>query len=191
MKLLEAVAASGQHAEFGPAWLLTDWSAFLPDDYVPDEHEKLALYRRLADTRDLEQLDDLTLEMLDRFGQLPSSAIALVELRRLRLLGAEAGVESLRILGNVAEMTLRRPLKPTEIQGLVGSLNFQVEFSPTRFGVRARGEGLVLLHRARRAAQISRHSPRRRAPGLRLRARSARAGAPRSAATSPVAAGCQ
>jgi transcription-repair coupling factor (superfamily II helicase) len=36
-------------------------------------------------------LDDLTLEMLDRFGQLPPPAIALVELRRLRLLGGEAG----------------------------------------------------------------------------------------------------
>jgi transcription-repair coupling factor (superfamily II helicase) len=153
MKLLEeAVAAiKGEAAEVKPEpRLLTDWSAFLPDDYVPDEHEKLAMYRRLADTRDLGGLDDLTLELMDRFGSLPEPAVALVELRRLRVLGASAGVESLRVFHDVVEMTLRRPLKPSEIRDLVGRLNFQVEFMSGReFGLRARGEGIVLLNRAR------------------------------------------
>jgi transcription-repair coupling factor (superfamily II helicase) len=158
MKMLEeAVAAlKGEQSEVKPEpRLLTDWSAFLPDDYVPDEHEKLALYRRLADTRDLEGLDDLTLEMMDRFGQLPEPAVALVELRRLRVLGATAAVENLRVFHDVVEMMLRRPLKPKEIAGLVGSLNFQVEFITGReFGLRTRGEGLVLLNRARELLQV-------------------------------------
>ena len=120
--------------------LLTDWSAYLPDDYVPDEHEKLNLYRRLAETRTLDELDDLTLEMLDRFGQLPPPVIALFELRRMRLLGAAAEVESLRVFHDVAELMLRRPLTPNEIRGIVGSLNFQVEFITGReFGMRVRG----------------------------------------------------
>src|SRR5881296_1078102 len=34
--------------------LLTDWSAYLPDEYVPDEHEKLDLYRRLAERRTID-----------------------------------------------------------------------------------------------------------------------------------------
>ncbi len=152
--------------------LLTDWSAYLPDDYVPDEHEKLNLYRRLAETRDLAALDELTIEMLDRFGQLPPPAIALFELRRLRLLGAglpegpdraapegapapapeprPAAVESLRVFQQVTELTLRRPLRPNEIRTLVGMLNFQVEFfSGREFGLRVRGEGLALLNRTR------------------------------------------
>jgi transcription-repair coupling factor (superfamily II helicase) len=157
MKLLEeAVAAlKGEAAEVQPEpRLLTDWSAFLPDDYVPDEHEKLALYRRLADTRSLDALDDLTLEMMDRFGQLPEPAVALVELRRLRLLGPAGAVESLRVFHDVVEMTLRRPLKPGEIRSLVGMLNFQVEFMTGRtFGIRTRGQGLLLLNRARELLQ--------------------------------------
>src|SRR5205823_9302070 len=91
VKLLEEAVAElkGEAEALRPEpRLLTDWSAFLPDDYVPDEHDKLNLYRRLADTRSLGELDDLTLEMLDRFGQLPPPAVALFELRRLRLLGA-------------------------------------------------------------------------------------------------------
>ena len=157
VKLLEEAVAElrGAAAEVRPEpRLLTDWSAFLPDDYVPDEHEKLDLYRRLAETRDLDRLDDLTLEMMDRFGQLPAPAVALVELRRLRILGAGSAVESLRLFQQVSEMTLRRPLKPGEIRAVVGSLAFQVEFfSGREFGLRVRGEGIALLHRTRSLLQ--------------------------------------
>jgi transcription-repair coupling factor (superfamily II helicase) len=157
LKMLEeAVAAlKGEAAAVTPEpRLLTDWSAFLPDDYVPDEHEKLAMYRRLADTRTLDGLDDLTLELMDRFGQLPEPAVALIELRRLRVLGGTAGVESLRVFHDVVEMTLRRPLKQAEIRAVVGALRFQVEFMSGReFGLRARGEGIALLHRARELLQ--------------------------------------
>ena len=134
--------------------LLTDWSAFLPDDYVPDEHDKLNLYRRLAETRTLEELDDLTLEMLDRFGQLPPPAVALFELRRLRLLGAGPKVEALRVFQQVAELVLRHPLTPASIRTVVGMLGFQIEFfSGREFGLRVRGEGLLLLHRTREVLQ--------------------------------------
>ncbi len=134
--------------------LLTDWSAFLPDDYVPDEHEKLALYRRLAEADSLETLDDLVIEMLDRFGQLPAPAVALFELRRLRLLGRGGNVESLRVFQQVVEIALRHPLQPKAIAGLVGSFNFQIEFMSGReFGMRVRGEGIALLHRARELLQ--------------------------------------
>src|SRR5207244_4474182 len=144
VKLLEEAVTElkGEAAEVRPEpRLLTDWGAYLPDDYVPDEHEKLNLYRRLAEGRSLDELEDLTLEMLDRFGQLPPPAVALFELRRLRLLGAAGGVESLRVMQQVAELALVRPLKPDQIRDVVGSLNFQVEFfSGREFGMRIRGE---------------------------------------------------
>ena len=157
VKLLEDAVAElkGAAAEVRPEpRLLTDWSAFLPDDYVPDEHEKLNLYRRLADTRTADELDDLTLEMLDRFGQLPPPAVALFELRGLRLLAAAGDVESLRVFQDVTEFVLRRPLKPAEIRTVVGMLAFQVEFFTGReFGLRVRGQSLALLNRTREVLQ--------------------------------------
>ena len=158
VKLLEEAVAvlKGEVESLRPEpRLLTDWSAYLPDDYVPDEHEKLALYRRLAEARNDGAVDDFTLELMDRFGQLPPPAVALVELRRLRVLGRgpddePALVESLKVLHEVAEVTLKRPLRPVEIASVVGSLNFQVEFfSGREFGLRLRGADLVLLNRAR------------------------------------------
>jgi transcription-repair coupling factor (superfamily II helicase) len=164
VKLLEEAVAGlkGEAVESrAEPRLLTDWSAYLPDDYVPDEHEKLNLYRRLADARTLDELDDLTLEIMDRFGQLPPPAVALIELRRLRVLGAgradsaAPGVEALRLFQQVAEIALRRPLMPQEIRGLVGAVGFQIEFfSGREFGMRVRGEGIALLHRVREVLEM-------------------------------------
>src|SRR5499427_3643289 len=164
VKLLEEAVSElrGQVEAFAPEpRLLTDWSAYLPDDYVPDEHEKLALYRRLAEARAVEAVDDFTLELRDRFGALPAPAVSLVELRRLRVLGrgtpggGSAPVESLKVFQNVAEVTLRRPLRPDEIKALVTGLDFQAEFfSGREFGLRVRGEGILLLHRVRAALQV-------------------------------------
>ena len=136
--------------------LLTDWAAFLADDYVPDEHEKLSLYRRLAAATSTEAIDDFTVELRDRFGAPPAAAVALIELRRMRVLGrgsaagGGAPVESLKVFQAVAEVTLRRPLKPHEIKALVTGLDFQTEFfSGREFGLRVRGDGILLLHRLR------------------------------------------
>lgn len=169
VKLLEEAVAElkgGLEAAPPEPRLLTDWSAYLPDDYVPDEHEKLALYRRLAETKTAEAVDDLTLELMDRFGQLPPAAVALVELRRVRVLGQSAWVESLKVFQTVAEVTLRRPLKPLEIQTVVGMLSFQLEFfSGREFGLRIRGEGLLLLNRTRELLQAIQEAERAVATG--------------------------
>src|SRR5262249_19650826 len=137
-----------------------------PDDYVPDEHEKLSLYRRLAEARSPAAIDDFTVELRDRFGALPAPAVSLVELRRLRVLGrgtpraangaqGSAPVESLKVFQDVAEVTLRRPLRPDEIKSLVTGLDFQAEFfSGREFGMRVRGEGILLLHRVRAALEV-------------------------------------
>ena len=158
VKLLEEAVSELKGTAEAPATeprLLTDWSAFLPDDYMPDEHEKLDLYRRLAETRTIDNLDNLTLEMLDRFGQLPAPTIALFELRRLRILGAGVLIESLRVFQQVTEVQLTRPLRPDEIRAIVGATSFQVEFfSGREFGLRVRGEGIILLNRAKELLEM-------------------------------------
>ena len=164
LKLLEEAVASvrGEVEALAPEpRLLTDWAAYLPDEYVPDEHEKLALYRRLAATTTLGGIEDLVVELRDRFGAPPAPAQALLELRRLRVLGrgtaggGGAPVESLKVFQNVAEATLRRPLKPNEIQAVVTGLDFQAEFfSGREFGLRVRGNGVALLQRMRALLQV-------------------------------------
>jgi transcription-repair coupling factor (superfamily II helicase) len=69
--------------------------ALLPASYCSDVHERLVLYKRLANCDSLEALTAMQEELVDRFGPLPESAQALVESHRLRLLGHPLGVARL------------------------------------------------------------------------------------------------
>jgi transcription-repair coupling factor (superfamily II helicase) len=45
--------------------------ARIPDDYLPDVHARLILYKRIANAAHADELDDLQAEVIDRFGALP------------------------------------------------------------------------------------------------------------------------
>jgi transcription-repair coupling factor (superfamily II helicase) len=69
--------------------------AHLPDDYVPDEAQKLELYRRLARARTAGDIAAFQQEVTDRFGPMPQSVVRLVEVAELRLAAEAAGVSSI------------------------------------------------------------------------------------------------
>jgi transcription-repair coupling factor (superfamily II helicase) len=66
--------------------------ALLPETYCSDVHERLVLYKRLANCESLDELGTMQEELVDRFGGLPESAQALVACHRLRLIGKPLGV---------------------------------------------------------------------------------------------------
>ncbi len=66
--------------------------ALLPAGYCSDVHERLVLYKRLANCDTEEALTAMHEELVDRFGLLPEAAQALVESHRLRILAHPLGV---------------------------------------------------------------------------------------------------
>lgn len=66
--------------------------ALLPDTYCGDVHERLSLYKRLANCTTQNTVNDLQEELIDRFGKLPDAAQALVETHRLRVAAVPAGI---------------------------------------------------------------------------------------------------
>jgi transcription-repair coupling factor (superfamily II helicase) len=66
--------------------------ALLPELYCSDVHERLTLYKRLANCGTQEELDTMREELIDRFGLLPDPAKALLESHMLRLLAAPLGI---------------------------------------------------------------------------------------------------
>ncbi|MCX7071928.1 MAG: transcription-repair coupling factor [Gammaproteobacteria bacterium] len=85
-------------APFGQAPCEVDLgsSALIPDDYVPDVHSRLVLYKRIAETRTEDELEELKVELIDRFGLLPPQAERLCEAALLRQLGETAGITKIR-----------------------------------------------------------------------------------------------
>jgi transcription-repair coupling factor (superfamily II helicase) len=66
--------------------------ALLPAAYCSDVQERLSLYKRLADADSREALDELREELVDRFGDLPEPARALIECHGVRIAARPLGV---------------------------------------------------------------------------------------------------
>ena len=66
--------------------------ALIPDDYLPDVHNRLMLYKRIASVKNEEELKELQVEMIDRFGLLPEPAKNLVNQTRLRIKAETLGI---------------------------------------------------------------------------------------------------
>ncbi len=69
--------------------------AFIPELYIADVHVRLSLYKHIAAAKDDTALDDLTGEMIDRFGALPVEAQNLMRIARLKLTARALGVRRL------------------------------------------------------------------------------------------------
>lgn len=66
--------------------------ALIPDDYLPDVHNRLIMYKRISNAGSNEELDELQVEMIDRFGLLPDSAKNLFRITSLKLRAQQLGI---------------------------------------------------------------------------------------------------
>jgi len=67
--------------------------ALIPDDYLPDVHTRLVLYKRIANAENVEALEELQVEMIDRFGLLPEATKNLFALAEMKLKAESLGIE--------------------------------------------------------------------------------------------------
>ena len=102
--LARAVASikSGKLPDFDPATrhgadVELHIPALIPEDYLPDVHARLTLYKRIAGARDDDALKELQVEMVDRFGVLPDPAKQLFAVAELKLAATPLGIRKLEL----------------------------------------------------------------------------------------------
>jgi transcription-repair coupling factor (superfamily II helicase) len=95
--------------------------ALLPSDFCGDVHERLSIYKRLANCARPEQVDDLQEELIDRFGKLPDAVKALIETHRLRILASTVGIVKIDAHGEAVNLQFvpKPPIDPMKIITLV------------------------------------------------------------------------
>ena len=69
--------------------------ALIPEDYVPDVHTRLIMYKRIASAQNEVELEDLLVETIDRFGLMPPAARLLFDVTRLKLQARPLGVRKI------------------------------------------------------------------------------------------------
>lgn len=97
----EAVAAYKGEDEQGPVEVKIELpvDAHLPHEYVPGERLRLEAYRKLAQVRDLDELDAIREELTDRYGTPPPPVETLLEVAKLRTYARAAGISDIASQG--------------------------------------------------------------------------------------------
>jgi transcription-repair coupling factor (superfamily II helicase) len=109
---VKAMRGQGGRAAPAPPDVVLDRPAHLPEAYVADDEAKLDLYRRLARAESSGDIDGLGEELRERFGPLPDAAATLLDLTRLRVVGAALGLQHVLVRGNEARLTFREGTTP-------------------------------------------------------------------------------
>ncbi|MGY0650345.1 transcription-repair coupling factor [Luteimonas sp. A537] len=95
--------------------------ALIPDDYLPDVHARLTLYKRISSARDAEALRELQVEMIDRFGLLPDPVKYLFAIAELKQRATDLGIRKIDIgaSGGRVQFVEKPSIDPMAIINLV------------------------------------------------------------------------
>lgn len=95
--------------------------ALLPEDFIPDVNTRLSFYKRIASAKTEHELDELKVELIDRFGLLPDAARSLLDIAALRQQAQKLGVRKIEgnEKGGVIEFAEKNHVDPVWLIGLL------------------------------------------------------------------------
>ncbi|MCT4706156.1 transcription-repair coupling factor [Enterobacteriaceae bacterium H11S18] len=95
--------------------------ALLPEDFIPDVNTRLSFYKRIASAKNGHDLDELKVELIDRFGLLPDAARNLLDIAALRQQAQKLGVRKIEgnEKGGVIEFAEKNHVDPVWLIGLL------------------------------------------------------------------------
>jgi len=98
-------------------------AALLPDDYIHDVNARLGIYKRIASCATVDDMDELQVELIDRFGLLPDATKNLFSLQQLKQKASELGIKKIEAnpKGGYFEFTQDTKVNPSFIIGLIQS----------------------------------------------------------------------
>lgn len=107
-------------------------SVMIPEDYVPDLHLRMGLYRRLGELADISEIDGFGAEMIDRFGPLPKEVQHLLKIVYIKSLCRIANVEKLDAgpKGVVVQFRNKEFPNPAALVGYIGKQGTTAKIRP-------------------------------------------------------------
>ena len=88
-----------------PVEVLAGIEAYLPDEYVGSQDQKLSLYRKLSKVETVGGLKEILDEIVDRFGPLPEVGWNLLRLLEVKIVASGLGIQSISIKGDRSRIT--------------------------------------------------------------------------------------
>ena len=110
--------------------------AFIPASYIPNEYQKLDIYKRIASIENEEEMDDMLEELIDRFGDVPRKVQQLLSIAHLKALAHSVYVVSVEQKGEMIHFTMYEKAKvhveriPLLLEKFKGNLKFTIDTNP-------------------------------------------------------------
>lgn len=104
--------------------------ALLPDDYIPDVNMRLSMYKRIASVGNLNELTEMKVELIDRFGTLPDATKNLLSVSEIKLQAGQLHIKKLEAhpKGGFVEFYPTADINPAYLVKLLQS-------TPQKFGM--------------------------------------------------------
>ena len=122
-RLLEEETARMKGAEVKPInnpQLDIDVDYYIPENYIPDSGSKMRIYRSLLLAADLNEVEEIKDEVVDRFGKMPGPVENFFQIARLRLIAQSKNFKTLKRQGKNIEIQMAEELPPDFAKNLTG-----------------------------------------------------------------------
>ena len=114
--------------------LRTEIDLYFPPEYITDDEQRLAIYRRLSGFENLTEIEDFEAELADRFGTLPEKAAWLLMYFKLNILAKQAELQNCQVRNNTLTMDFKTDkLPPREkLLGFGSKIDQHISFEATK-----------------------------------------------------------
>jgi len=109
--------------QFNPQFDM-DVDMYIPDEYIPDSGTKMRIYRRMLLAADMQEVEEIRQELLDRFGPLPAPVQNFLEIASLRIMAKTKEIKMLRRKGREIEIQVAGKL-PADLHQRMQGLKFR------------------------------------------------------------------
>ncbi len=97
--------------------------AYIPKSYIPSERQRMEVYRRILNCHAIKEIDLLSADIADAYGRISAKVELLLEIARLRVLAAKAGIDSIVLMAPDVVFRVKDPKKLFHaFEGAAGSL---------------------------------------------------------------------
>ena len=109
-----------------------EMDAFIPDSYIPNEFQKLDIYKRIALIESQEEFEEMLDELLDRFGDPPKSVTSLLEIALLKAQAHQAYITEIKQMGQSLRISFysNAKLNPAGLPPIISRYNRRLTFTP-------------------------------------------------------------
>ena len=144
-KSLYANVKGGWESQSRDCQLDTDMALRLPSDYINDVEERLSIYKALNQVTLEDDLRAFSDGLVDRFGQLPTEAVDLIDSMKLRWMGEAMGLEKLVLKGK--KMLAYFPADPDKAppQKVLMPFLDALQRNPSRFRMKQKNGRITLV----------------------------------------------